>query len=67
MRLHVQKQMSADRPRRVARLGVDFEVPAAVSAALDADARAKLEHAANTCPVRLSIHAGIEVPVVFHW
>ena len=36
-------------------------------AELDAAARAALEHAANTCPVRLSVLDAIEVPVEFVW
>lgn len=65
--LRVRKHMSQDRPRRVTRLSVDFTIPPAVAAALPAEARQKLEHAAHTCPVRLSIHEAIEVPVTFGW
>jgi putative redox protein len=65
--MHVQKQMSAELPRRIVRLSVTATVPPAVSAALDQEARAELEHAANTCPVRLSVHEQIDVPVRFDW
>lgn len=65
--LRVQKEMSSDRPRRVTRLSVHFEMPSSVSHALDAAAKQELEHAANTCPVRLSIHEAIDVPVAFNW
>jgi putative redox protein len=65
-RLHVQKEMTKTGPRRIARLGVRVAFPAG-SAALGADARAALEHAANTCPVRLSLLDGIEVPIEFVW
>lgn len=65
--LRVQKEMTVERPRRIARLRVDFEVPRATAEALDVAAREKLEHAALTCPVRLSIHESIEVPVAFDW
>ncbi len=65
--MHVRKQMSADLPRRIARLSVVASVPSAVSGALDAEARAALEHAAHTCPVRISIHEQIDVPVRFDW
>ena len=65
--MHVKKQMSAELPRRIVRLSVTAKVPGAVSAALDAEARAALEHAAETCPVRLSIHEQIDVPLVFDW
>jgi len=65
--VRVHKEMSRELPRRIARLAVEFSVPDAVAQRLDAEARAALEHAAHTCPVRLSIHEAIEVPVVFHW
>jgi putative redox protein len=65
--MHVKKQMSAEFPRRIVRLSVAATVPPAVSAALDQEARAELEHAANTCPVRLSVHEQIDVPVRFDW
>jgi putative redox protein len=62
-RLHVKKDMTKEGPRRIARLEVRAEMPAE----LDAAARAALEHAANTCPVRLSVLDAIEVPVEFVW
>lgn len=65
--MHVRKHMSADLPRRIAQLSVVASVPVAVSQALDAAARAELEHAAHTCPVRISIHPAIDVPVRFDW
>ena len=65
--MHVQKQMSADQPRRIARLTVTATIPAAVSAALDAATRAALEQTAHTCPVRISLHPQVDVPVRFAW
>jgi putative redox protein len=65
--MHVKKQMSAELPRKIVRLSVTATVPPAVSAKLDAAARAALEHTANTCPVRLSVHEQIDVPVAFAW
>jgi putative redox protein len=65
--MRVQKHMTAALPRRIARLTVVASVPPSVSAALDAEARAALEHAAHTCPVRLSVHELIDVPVRFDW
>lgn len=65
--MHVKKQMSAELPRRIVRLVVTATVPPAVSAKLDPAARAALEHTANTCPVRLSVHDSIDVPVTFNW
>lgn len=63
----VTKTMTAEAPRRIERLSVAFTVPEEVSAALPLEALAKLEHTAHTCPVRLSIHPDIEVPVSFGW
>ncbi|HYC54930.1 MAG TPA: OsmC family protein [Candidatus Binatia bacterium] len=60
-RMTVDKEMSAGTPRRITRLTVHVEVPAS----LDDDARATLEQAAHTCPVRLSILPAIDVPVRF--
>lgn len=65
-RIHVQKEMTQTGPRRIARLPVRLEM-AKTTAVLDAEARSALEHAANTCPVRLSIHEAIEVPIEFVW
>ena len=65
--MHVKKQMSAELPRKIVRLVVTASVPPAVSAKLDPAARAALEHTANTCPVRLSVHEQIDVPVTFNW
>ncbi len=65
MDVHVKKQMTAERPRRIGRLAVEISVPP--SATLDETGRKDLEHAANTCPVRLSLLDAIDVPVHFDW
>lgn len=65
--VHVQKEMTTTPPRRIERLRVTLEVPEVVACKLDASARAGLEHAAHTCPVRLSLLPAIEVPVTFRW
>lgn len=67
MRICVRKHMTTVPSRRIAKLQVDIDVPAAVCSDISAEARAQLEHAAHTCPVRLSILPAIEVPVVFRW
>lgn len=67
VRVRVEKHMTTSPPRRIERLAVWFTIPDSVKARLDADARQKLEHAAHTCPVRLSILDAIEVPVSFGW
>jgi putative redox protein len=65
--LHVKKEMTRDPPRRIERLTARFTVPAAVSAALDAQTRSELEHIAHTCPVALSLHQTVDVDTVFGW
>ena len=62
-RTRVEKHMAADPVRRVGRLVLSFELPAGLSA----DARAMLEQAARTCPVKQSIHPEIETELVFRW
>src|ERR1041385_3506347 len=63
-RIHVQKEMTKTGARRIARLPVRIEMAAATKG-LDDESRSALEHAANTCPVRLSIHEAIDVPIEF--
>jgi len=67
MHVHVKKLMTTSQPRRVARLEVSLRVPVQVGERAGEAGRAELEHAANTCPVRLSLLDAIEVPVVFDW
>jgi putative redox protein len=65
-KVHVQKEMAQVGPRRIARLPSRIEMPPE-TASLDDEARRALEHAALTCPVRLSLAEAIEVPVEFVW
>jgi putative redox protein len=67
MTLGVEKIMSADRPRRVARLEVELKLPDAQAEKLDGAARAELENTAHTCPVRVSLAPSVEVPITFVW
>jgi putative redox protein len=64
-RAHVRKEMAKEPPRRIATLAVRLTVQN--SASLDEAARDVLVEAALTCPVRLSIHDAIDVPVDFEW
>ncbi len=59
----VRKTMSAEPPRRIARLDVELEMPLPAS-----HPRAKaLEKAAMTCPVHQSLLPEIEIDVDFRW
>lgn len=65
--VHIVKEMTTSPPRRIERLRVTVDAPEAIAGKLSQEARAELEHAAHTCPVRLSIHPQIEVPLQFRW
>jgi uncharacterized OsmC-like protein len=59
----IQKEMSTDSPRRIARLPVRIELPLAETH----PDRAALEAAARGCPVHHSLHPDIERPIAFLW
>jgi len=63
MQITVGKEMSADTPRRIARLTTVIEVPLPA----DHPQRALLENAARTCPVHQSLHPDIAKPLEFRW
>lgn len=63
MKMRVTKEMATDRPRRIARLAVEFHMPHAY----DEKTRASLKRAAEACPVHASLRPDIDVPVTFHW
>jgi putative redox protein len=65
-RVHVKKTMTASLPRQIARLAVNITLPKAATDSVQG-AREDVERAAHECPVRLSLLAAIEVPVVFDW
>lgn len=60
-RVHVVKEMVADPVRRIGTLTVMITLPAGRS--FSADDRAKLERAAQTCPVKQSLHPDVKVKV----
>lgn len=62
-RVTVEKHMSTDMPRRIARLPVRVVVPFS----FDERVRTVLERAAHTCPVHQSLHPEIEKPIDFQW
>ncbi|MCC6415064.1 MAG: OsmC family protein [Opitutaceae bacterium] len=59
----VTKEMSADAPRRIARIGTELWL----SIPRSRDAGGVLERAAQNCPVHRSLHPEIDRPIVFHW
>ncbi|HUF63622.1 MAG TPA: OsmC family protein [Verrucomicrobiales bacterium] len=62
-RASVQKEMSADSPRRIVRLPVHIEIPLPE----DHPERAMLEAAARGCPVHYGLHPDIDRPMTFLW
>jgi putative redox protein len=62
-KINVVKEMAADPIRRIGSLIVTVTVPNAKG--LSASDRAKLQAAADSCPVKQSLHSDIKVPVKF--
>lgn len=62
-RYEVTKEMSADAPRRIARLRMQVWMPANASQV----SRELLERAANGCPVHRSLAPEVEKTITFHW
>jgi uncharacterized OsmC-like protein len=63
--IEVTKIMSADVPRRIAKVIVDFTMK--TPNALSEEIQAKYVRAAHTCPVSLSLHPDIEQVFNFKW
>jgi putative redox protein len=63
LRYAVTKEMSADAPRRIARLRLSVWLPPAARRA----PAGVLEHAAHHCPVHLSLAPSVEKAIEFHW
>jgi putative redox protein len=61
MRISVQKEMSAEPPRRIASLAVRILMPQG----LTETQKTKLERAALTCPVHQTLHGNVEMPIEF--
>jgi putative redox protein len=62
-KVQVEKHMTSTPPRRLAEIVVAFVLPAGFAS----DQRQKLERAAHTCPVSLSLHPEIKQTVTFSW
>ncbi len=67
MTAEVDKHMSTEPPRKVARLVVRVSLVGGKADALDAEARAFLEDAGETCPVRLSLSETLTVDTSYAW
>lgn len=63
MKIDVQKHMSSDTPRRIARLPVTVSVPCG----LPDRHRTAIEAAAGHCPVHQSLREDIEAPIEFQY
>jgi putative redox protein len=59
----VDKHMTSELPRKIAKISVRFRMVPGIAAA----DRAKLERAAHTCPVALSLHPDVVQDVSFTW
>jgi putative redox protein len=61
----VTKVMSANLPRKIAKVAI--EVSAVSDRELSESEKGRLEHAARTCPVALSLNPDIEQDILFTW
>lgn len=61
LQITVQKEMSADPPRRIARLITRIVMPRG----LTEQQKAKLEKAAHTCPVHQTLQGKVDMPIEF--
>lgn len=61
LRITVQKEMSAEPPRRIARLVTRIEMPKG----LTEQQKAKLEKTAHSCPVHQTLQGKVDMPVAF--
>lgn len=63
VRVQIRKIMSAEPPRRIAKIEVIFRIPLTP----DHPKRSLLEAASRACPVHLSLHPDVEQNIVFEW
>jgi len=61
LRITVQKEMSAEPPRRIARLITRIVMPKGLTELQ----KAKLEKAAHTCPVHQTLQGKVDLPIEF--
>ena len=63
LRVEVEKHMTAQPPRRIAKLEATVHMPAGVPE----DLRERLVRAANACPVKQSLHPDVEIALTWVW
>ena len=63
LRVEVEKHMTAQSPRRIAKLEAMIQMPAGIAEEL----HDRLIRAANACPVKQSLHPDIEIVLVWNW
>jgi putative redox protein len=63
--MEITKGMSAEPPRKIAK--VEVKLSMLTGTELSEVEKAKLERAAYTCPVALSLHPDIEQSITFEW
>ncbi|MNJ93395.1 OsmC-like protein [compost metagenome] len=61
-RVNVEKEMSAN-PRKIAKLNVVLHMPQNIPH----EYRRTLEAVGLNCPVKLSLHPDVQLPIVFHY
>jgi putative redox protein len=63
LKIHVEKHMRTEAPRRIAKMPLIVRVPLPA----DHQDRELLEKAAHGCPVHRSVHPDCEMPIEFIW
>lgn len=63
MAVQIDKEMTPTPPRRIARIEVVFRMPAGIAA----EDRAAFAACADRCPVKLSLHPEVEIPMRFEY
>ena len=63
MRMIVDKIMSSDTPRRIAKISMEIWIPLPLSL----EEQSQVKKIAHTCPVQQSLHPDIAIALIFHW
>ena len=63
LHVDVEKHMTAQPPRRIAKLEATIHMPAGIAE----DLRDRLIRAANACPVKQSLHPDVEIALTWNW